>query len=125
MTARLLAMILCSVGLSAGAQVLFKTGMSAIQTRSGSDASAFDLILAASTNPGVIAGFVAYGASAVIWLFVLGRTEVSVAYPFVGVGFILTMLAGWLLLGENVTTLRVAGTLLVCLGVAMIGASKS
>jgi multidrug transporter EmrE-like cation transporter len=124
-TARLIALILVSVSLSAGAQVLFKFGMRAVHARSGAEASVADVLLAALTSPGVIGGFAAYGASAVLWLFVLGRTDVSVAYPFVGVGFILTMLAGWFLLGENVTPLRISGTLLVCLGVALIGASKA
>ena len=125
MTARLLVLILCSVSLSAAAQILFKFGMRAVYGKAAATgASAPEVLLLAVTNPGVITGFAAYGASAILWLFILGRTDVSVAYPFVGVGFVFTMLAGWLLLAEPLTPGRVFGTLLVCVGVALIGMSK-
>jgi multidrug transporter EmrE-like cation transporter len=126
MTLRILALIFVSVSLSAGAQILFRFGMSAVHARSASPGdSAPSTLLLALTNPAVLGGFVAYGVSALLWLFVLARTEVSVAYPFVGLGFVITMLAGWWLLNEPITPLRVAGTLLVCIGVALIGTSAS
>ena len=126
MTLRILLLIFVSVSLSAGAQILFRIGMTAVHARSAAlGDSAPSTLLLALMNPAVLGGFVAYGVSALLWLFVLARTEVSVAYPFVGLGFVITMLAGWLLLHEPITTLRVIGTLLVCIGVALIGSSQT
>ena len=53
----------------------------------------------------------------------LSRTEVSFAYPFLGLGFVLVSLAGWQFLGEAVTLQRFAGTLLVSVGVVVLATS--
>ena len=55
-----------------------------------------------------------------IWLVVLNRVAVSFAYPFVGLGFVLTAFLAWALLGEGLTAYRALGTLLVTLGVVLI-----
>jgi hypothetical protein len=44
-------------------------------------------------TPGVIAGLGFYAAGT-IWLSALAQIEISRAYPFVGIGFMLTTLAG-------------------------------
>ena len=55
-----------------------------------------------------------------ILLLVLRRLDVTFVYPFVGLGFILTMFLGAWLLSEPVTGTRIVGTLLVVAGVALI-----
>jgi drug/metabolite transporter (DMT)-like permease len=74
-------------------------------------------------SPMVILGLALYGVGALLWLFVLGRVPLSMAYPFVGLGFILTMLAGALVLGEHVTPLRIGGTLMIALGCVFVARS--
>lgn len=118
------ALILFSVFLSATAQIVLKTGMSqpAISAAmAGGDPLAIALQLLQS--PGVIGGLGLYFLGAVAWLFVLARVEVSYAYPFVGIGFILTMLFGKFLLGDSIGAARMVGTLLVTSGVVLIARS--
>jgi multidrug transporter EmrE-like cation transporter len=55
----------------------------------------------------------------------LSKVDVSVAFPFVGISFVLTAAMGWLILREHVTTLRIAGMLLVILGCVLIARSAS
>jgi multidrug transporter EmrE-like cation transporter len=50
----------------------------------------------------------------------LARIDVSVAYAFVALGFLLTMALGSLLLGEPLTLSKLSGTLLVVLGVWLV-----
>jgi multidrug transporter EmrE-like cation transporter len=57
------------------------------------------------------------------WLYVLGRAPLSLAYPFVGMGFIFTLLAGVFVLGETVSVVRLAGTLLIALGCVLVAQS--
>jgi len=45
---------------------------------------------------------------------------VSFAYPFVGLGFVITALIAWAALGEAPGVPQIAGTLMVTLGVALI-----
>ncbi len=53
-------------------------------------------------------------------LVVLSRVEISFAYPFLGLSFVLVTMWGYFVLGEGVTLWRVVGVLFICLGVALI-----
>jgi len=72
---------------------------------------------AISTNLYVIGGLGLYFASAAVWLLVLARIDVSLAYPMVGLGFVVTMLLAWMIHDETLTLTKVAGTLLISAGV--------
>jgi multidrug transporter EmrE-like cation transporter len=76
-----------------------------------------------TTNWQVLAGLALYGIGAAIWLLVLARIDLSVAYPFVGLGFIVTMALGWSVLDEPVGFARLAGTLLVASGIWLVSNS--
>jgi multidrug transporter EmrE-like cation transporter len=70
-----------------------------------------------------MSGLFAYVASAGVWLYVLSQLEVSKAYPFVGLGFVLTMLFAYLFLNEPITALKLTGTLLIVSGVVLVSLS--
>ena len=117
----LILLILCSVLLSSIAQIVLKTGMSnpsvlqAIQSQ-----SAMQAFIAIATNVYVIGGLTLYFASAAVWLLVLARVDVSFAYPFVGLGFVVTMLLAFFINGEVLSTTKIVGTLCIALGVAIM-----
>ena len=118
-----LTLIFLSVSLSACAQIVLKHGMSSAQAQgalTGSDTSGLAAIV---TNPYIAIGFVLYGLGAVLWLGVLAKIDVGQAYPFVGLGFVLTMGFGILFLGEAFNFTRAAGTLLVIGGVVLVASS--
>ena len=91
MTLRLFLLILASVSLSALAQLALKMGTTAAASArtTGVGGEVGGLI----QSPMILVGLGLYGIGALLWLFVLGRAPLSLAYPFVGMGFILTMLA--------------------------------
>lgn len=101
-----------SICLSVAAQFALKHGMKSPEGG----------ILGALLQPMVLLGLALYGLSAVVWLSVLQRWEVSKAYPMVGAGFALTVLIGHLA-GDSVTALRWAGVLLICAGVFLVSRS--
>jgi drug/metabolite transporter (DMT)-like permease len=117
----LITLILSSVLLSSFAQIVLKTGMSnpvvltAIQS-----SNTVDIIKTIATNLVVISGLGLYFASAAVWLLVLAKVDVSFAYPFVGLGFIITMLLAFFINGEVLSATKVIGTLCIALGVAII-----
>ncbi|MFZ1992164.1 MAG: SMR family transporter [Alphaproteobacteria bacterium] len=117
----ILIMILLSVTLSALAQISLKAGMSAAHVSQAlAGGSPLAIGTAILTEPYVLLGLFAYGASMAVWLFVLAKTDVSLAYPFVSIGFLITLALGVLLLGEHLSPLRIAGTMLVTLGVFLV-----
>lgn len=124
MNGKLFALILGSVGLSAIAQLVLKSGMSSIPVQQAINRGMpFELACIVALNPYVLVGLALYLLGAAVWLLVLAQTDVSLAYPFVGIGFILTMLLGWLILHEPLGTARVIGTLLVVAGVWLVSSS--
>jgi drug/metabolite transporter (DMT)-like permease len=111
-------LIIISVSISSVAQIILKKGMSSPDVINAiSSNSGFMVIRAISTNYWVLVGLSLYFFSALVWLFVLSKTEVSLAYPFVGLGFVFTMLLGCFLLGESVSIAKIAGTVLIAAGV--------
>jgi multidrug transporter EmrE-like cation transporter len=124
MSLRLLLLTLVSVALSATAQIAFKLGAGRATGGLGA-AGAVATAVAMLTNYYVVAGLFLYGLSALLWLVVLARQDLSVAYPFVGLGFVITSIAGAMLFNEHMTPMRVLGTALVTLGVVLVGMSAS
>ena len=117
----LVMLILCSVLLSAFAQITLKIGMSSpVIQHAIASSSALTVIQSVSTNMYVIGGLGLYFASAAVWLFVLAKVDVSFAYPFVGLGFVVTMLLAFFINGEVLSTTKVVGTLCIALGVAIM-----
>jgi multidrug transporter EmrE-like cation transporter len=114
-------LVLVSVLLSSIAQLVLKEGMSSATVQmAGAQGVNLRLALAIALNYKILCGLLIYFASAAVWLFVLARIPVGLAYPFVGLGFVLTMLLAWLLRGETPSAMQVLGTLTICLGVTLM-----
>ena len=124
MRGTILILTLVSISMSAVAQVLFKLGMSAAAVRDAiAGGSSPAIAWAVASNPGVLGGLAMYGLGTVLWLAVLSRTELSQAYPFVGLSFVLTAVFGAVLFQDALSLPRIAGIALIVLGVALVGRS--
>lgn len=120
MTFRLFLLIFASVSLSAVAQLALKMGVTPGDSRAESVGAEFGRLL---QSPMVYVGLGLYGVGALMWLFVLARAPLSAAYPFVGMGFVLTMLAGAVFLNESISPMRIGGTLLIAVGCVLVAKS--
>lgn len=116
-------LILSGVLLNATAQILLKQGMSTIGHFAFTAENALPIAYKAALNPHILAGLFCYVVSVVIWMLVLSRVEVSFAYPFLSVGYVVTAVAGYLLFQDNLGLERVAGIALICLGVVLVARS--
>jgi len=112
-------LILTNVFLTVMAQIMLKQGMNQVG-KVDSLENIWPLATKAITNPFVVGGIGVFGFTSMLWLIVLSRVEISVAYPMLSIGYILVMLWGWLVFNENVTVTRFLGAILICLGVFMI-----
>ncbi|QNA83644.1 small multi-drug resistant family protein [Sphingomonas sp. So64.6b] len=120
-----LVLILGSVVLSATAQFLLKLGASAPAVRAalGGDGAFEARAIALITTPTLIGGLAVYALSAGFWIAVLSRVDLSLAYPFVGLGFVFTFLIGTVFLGETANAARLSGTLLIMAGAVLVARS--
>jgi len=116
-------LVLLSIGLSTAAQILLKLGMNGVRAAGAAAPGIVPQILAAAFSPWVIGGLAAYGASAVVWLLVLAKVDVSRAYPCVALGFALTVVVGHFMLGEPVSLMRIVGVAIIMGGVTLVAMS--
>lgn len=120
MTSSILVLVLVSVSMSSAAQIFLKHGMASPSMQSALQQGGIAVCMAVLTNLHILGGLTLYALGAVVWLGVLARIDVSVAYPFVALGFILTMILAALTLGETIGTLRIAGTILIAAGAVLV-----
>lgn len=118
-------LILTSVAISAFAQIALKAGMAspAIQRAIAGGGSKVGMIFEIALNPFVALGLFLYFSSAAVWLLVLSKVQVSFAYPFVALGFVLTALLGRLFFHDTFSVAKIIGTLLIVGGVIVMARS--
>jgi multidrug transporter EmrE-like cation transporter len=68
-------------------------------------------------NPWIISALAAALAAAVAWMAAMTRLELSHAYPFMSLAFVLVLLGSAWFFQEPVTLPKVAGLALICAGI--------
>jgi multidrug transporter EmrE-like cation transporter len=119
-----IALVLVSVGFAIAGQLTLKSAMTRIgRIGSAEVQAAGETVARAIREPRLWAGLALFGVSSVFWLIVLSRVPLSVAYPFVGVGYIIIVLLSRYVLHEQVPLTRWLGVVIVATGIAIIGLS--
>lgn len=119
-----LLLILVSICLAVVGQILLKIGMTQVGViGSSSIVNWRETLLKVIVVPQVWLGLSFYVFSAISWLIVLSRVDLSFAYPFVAVGYIAVLLISSIYLHENVPMLRWLGVIVICFGVILVARS--
>jgi drug/metabolite transporter (DMT)-like permease len=116
-------LLLVCVALNTIAQVLLKAGVKTIGVIDFQLTQAWRTVWTLVFEWHIFVGLVCYVASVIVWLSVLSRTEVSVAYPMSSLGYVATAIAAWYLFGEPMTPARVGGILIIIVGVFLVARS--
>jgi multidrug transporter EmrE-like cation transporter len=66
----------------------------------------------------IIGGLTCYVLSVVLWIIALSRVDVSIAYPMLSLGYVVTAIGAWYLFGEALSFQRLFAVILV--GVALL-----
>ncbi len=113
-------LLLVGVALNAFASLFIKAGMNKIGAFSFDFSSLFYTSFKVAGNPFFLLGLACYIISLAIWVLVLSRLEVTVAYPMVSLGYVINAVLAYFWLGEDLSVMRIAGILVICLGVALV-----
>ena len=81
--------------------------------------------LGALVNPWVIAGVVLLLVFFIAHALVLSRADLSYVLLVTSIGYVLVAVLGWSLLGETISAGRWAGTVLITLGVGVVGSTPA
>jgi len=102
--------IFCVVGISTG-QMLFKKAAIAIPPDATWQSWVF--------NPWLIAALALYGITTLVWIWVLRHAPLHLAYPFMGLAFVIVPCLGWLFLNESIQVPTIVGGALILVGIAI------
>ena len=124
MTLPTFVLILTGVLLNACAQLLLKAGTNALGGAITLTAQNwFPVFVKVLTQWPILAGLACYGISVVVWIIGLSRTDVTVAYPMLSLGYVVSALGAWLLLGEIVSPQRMLALAVIIAGVVLLARS--
>jgi multidrug transporter EmrE-like cation transporter len=116
-------LILSGVLLNAFAQLLLKKGMTSIGHFDFTASNLAAIGIRAATDAAILSGLFCYVVSVAIWMLVLSRVDVSYAYPFLSVGYVVTTIIGYAYFQEAISMYRLLGVALICIGVVFVARS--
>ena len=117
-----ISVILACVAMNVTAQVMMKHAMRGKAGHFG-DASPVDIVLGGLKllmNPLVFGALSLYALGAMFWLFVLSRFDLSYAYPFGALSYVLITAASWLIFKEDIPLMRIAGIGCIMVGILIL-----
>lgn len=115
-------MICVFITLVSFGQVLLKKALAGKTLMSGSVGGTFVNIVRSMFHPYMIVGLTLYVLGTFIWLLVLSRVRLSVAYPMMSLSYFMVVGLSWAVLRERIDWRFAAiGLLLICAGVSFIG----
>ncbi|MHB9037273.1 MAG: DMT family transporter [Armatimonadota bacterium] len=111
-----------SVTLMAFAQVIMKLGLGKTDLAGDSLVRTFCNILRVMFSPRVISGLSMYVISAFLWILVLSKVRLSVAYPMLSISYFLVVILSATVLHERVNwKMAGLGLFFISAGVSFIG----
>lgn len=112
-------LVLFGVLLNAAAQLLIKAGTTSLGALASPDGP-IATVLRIAFQPFILGGLVCYVISVSVWIVVLSRVPVSVAYPMLSIGYVVNAVIAYFLFGESLTTLKVIGIGVIIVGVILV-----
>ncbi|MEO6919296.1 MAG: EamA family transporter [Collimonas sp.] len=110
------AFIITGVCLNALAQLLLKAGTNAVGVISLTPQNWFAIGIKLASQLPILGGLTCYVISVVVWIIGLSRVDVTIAYPMLSLGYIISAVGAWYFLGEAISAQR-----LVAIGVIIVG----
>jgi len=106
---------LISIMLGSVGQFILKLGAGEIRT--GQD---LGTLIMSFINLKIIVAVSCFALSMVLWVFVLRKMELSIAYPMVSLGYVFVMLLSYFFLQEQLFFTKILGTGLIVAGVVVL-----
>ncbi len=113
-------LIFTGVMLNAAAQILMKAGTNAVGHFEFTTGNILPIGMKLATEWHIIAALFCYALSVVVWILALSRVPVSIAFPMLSMAYIVTAVAGWYLLGEELSATKLVGIGVIIMGVIII-----
>lgn len=114
-------LILSSVFLNCLAQVFMRKGMLIVGQLNL--AEFLDSLPQMLVNVWLWLALLCYTVSLIVWMIVLSKVEVSLAYPLSSVGYVITLFIGYIWMNEGIDFYKILGIFIIILGVIILSRS--
>jgi drug/metabolite transporter (DMT)-like permease len=115
-----MACILLSTACGVIGQLLLKKAMNSIGVITPTAGGLPSIALRIATSPLVVIGLSCYVLGSFFWLIALSRTDLSFAYPFASLSYVLIFAGSWYFFGEHINSMRLSGLVVIILGVVLV-----
>ena len=116
-------LLLTGVLLNAAAQLFLKAGTRQIGEFAFSADNIIPVGWQLATQPFILAGVCCYVVSLIVWILGLSRVPVSIAYPMLSIGYVISAMAAWWLFGESLSAQKMTGIGFIIIGVFLVARS--
>jgi len=111
--------IVCSCLVSG--QILLKIALGRARIENETENSLIHRTWLVISSKHFIGAMISLLVASLLWAYVLIHTELSIAYPLNALSFVLMVFAAHRFLGERITLLKVAGVIVICIGICILG----
>lgn len=115
--------ILLSILMSSTAHLFLKKGMMAHASGDMDTGNIFGIVWTVGTNPWVLGGMVLHVSALIVWLWALSKVDISFAYPFLALGYVMVSAMAWIWLGENIGSIKLLGMGIIIVGILVLAQS--
>lgn len=112
--------ILLSILMSSTAHIFLKKGMMTHALSTAKSDGIIGLVWTVGTNPWVMGGMFLHVSALVVWLWALSKVDISFAYPFLALGYVLVSAIAWFWLGEELSVMKVLGMGIIIIGILVL-----
>jgi drug/metabolite transporter (DMT)-like permease len=120
-----IAFILFTVMTNAAAQLMLKHGMMTLGPITFAGVNPILKILQIVFSPWVFAGLATFVISMASHLYVLSKVELSFAYPFLSLAYVVVAVFAYFVFREDLNAWRIAGIGFICVGTVLIAQGGS
>lgn len=114
-------LLLIDILTTAGAQIFFKKGVLQWGELDFSFSRVFSLIPQIFQNIWIMLGMFLFGVSFILWLFILSKLQLNIAYPIaLSSGVVITTITAWLLFKEYLLPTQLLGIAIVIVGIFLL-----
>jgi len=114
-------LLLISICATASAHLCFKKGVLRLGELDFSFSQVFSLIPQIFQNVWIMLGVGLFGISFILWLFVLSKLQINVAYPIaLSCEVTLVTIASWFLFKEYLSPIQILGIVVIIVGIFLL-----
>jgi len=108
--------ILLTIGLTVYGQIILKWRIRYLGKLPDNISDKIKFLVSLFYDPGIFSGFFAAFLASLAWMAAMTKFDLSHAYPFMSLNFVLVLLLSGLIFSESVTTNKIVGVTFIVIG---------